>query len=36
MELLGVTPMASTPDVIDRLFAWESVVRVTKAPRAVA
>lgn len=36
IELLGVTPTASTPEVIDRLFAWESVVRVTKAPRAVA
>jgi UDP-glucose 4-epimerase len=36
IELLGVTPAASTPEVIDRLFAWESVVRVTKAPRAVA
>lgn len=26
--LLGVAPEASTPEVVDRLFAWESVVRV--------
>lgn len=34
-ELLGVAPAASTPEVIDRLFAWESVVRVTKAANQV-
>ena len=33
IELLGTAPTMSTPDVIDRLFAWESVVRV---PRATA
>ena len=30
-DLLGFAPMASTPEVIDRLHSWESVVRV--APR---
>jgi UDP-glucose 4-epimerase len=36
-ELLGVTPHRTTPDVIDRLFEWESVVRITKdrAPSSV-
>lgn len=29
-ELLGSSPQVSTPDVIDRLFAWESVVRVPR------
>jgi UDP-glucose 4-epimerase len=36
MELLGVAPASSTPDVIDRLFAWESVVRITKPVQAAA
>jgi nucleoside-diphosphate-sugar epimerase len=35
-ELLGVTPTTSTPDVIDRLYAWESVVRVPAATRGAA
>lgn len=35
-ELLGITPTTSTPEVIDRLFAWESVVRITKPTQAVA
>ncbi len=29
MAALGVTPITTTPQVIDRLFAWESVVRIT-------
>ena len=33
-DVLGVAPSTSTPDVIDRLFRWESVVRITK-PHAV-
>ena len=32
LEVLGVTPGASTAEVIERLFAWESVVRITKNP----
>jgi UDP-glucose 4-epimerase len=36
LELLGVNPVSSTPDVIDRLFAWESIVRVPKPLRVVA
>ncbi len=35
LDVLGITPTTSTPDVIDRLFRWESVVRITK-PHAVA
>jgi nucleoside-diphosphate-sugar epimerase len=35
-ELLGVAPTTSTPDVIDRLYAWESVVRVPAAVRGAA
>jgi UDP-glucose 4-epimerase len=27
-DLLGITPLASTPEVIDRLHAWETVVRI--------
>lgn len=27
-EVLGFTPRLSTPDVIDHLYAWESVVRI--------
>ncbi|MEI7547482.1 MAG: NAD-dependent epimerase/dehydratase family protein, partial [Actinomycetota bacterium] len=27
-EVLGFTPALSTPDVIDHLYAWESVVRI--------
>lgn len=29
-DVLGFQPARSTPEVIDRLFAWESVVRITK------
>jgi UDP-glucose 4-epimerase len=36
MELLGVSPQVSTAEVIDRLYAWESVVRITKPTQAVA
>ena len=28
IDLLGVTPVLSAPEVIDRLYAWESVVRI--------
>jgi len=28
-ELIGFTPTVSTPEVIDRVHAWESVVRIT-------
>jgi UDP-glucose 4-epimerase len=36
-DLLGFVPKRSTPEVIDRLFAWPSVVRITKdqAPSSV-
>ena len=27
-ELLGIAPLATTPEVIDRLYAWEDVVRI--------
>ena len=27
-ELLGLSPRLTTPDVIDRLYSWESVVRI--------
>ena len=30
-ELLGVTPQSSTSEVIDSLYAWPSVVHVTRA-----
>jgi len=29
-DVLGLVPATSTPEVIDRLFRWESVVRITK------
>ncbi len=35
-ELLGVAPRVSTPEVIDRLYAWESVVRVPSPVRGAA
>lgn len=35
-EALGVTPTHSTPEIIDRLYAWESVVRVPRTIEAVA
>ena len=31
-ELLGIEPLASTPEVIDRLHAWEDVVRIVPDP----
>jgi len=34
-HLLGLEPALRTPDVIDHLFAWESIVRITK-PKAGA
>jgi len=34
--LLGVSPKVSTTEVIDRLFAWESVVRMPGRAEAVA
>jgi UDP-glucose 4-epimerase len=34
LELLGVTPAQSTPEVIDRLYAWPSVVHVRPATPA--
>jgi UDP-glucose 4-epimerase len=36
LDALGIAPLTSTPDVIDDLYAWPSVVRVTKSLRAVA
>jgi UDP-glucose 4-epimerase len=35
-DALGMTPQTSTAAVIDHLYAWPSVVRVTKPLRAVA
>lgn len=35
-ELLGITTLASTPEVIDRLHAWESVVRIVPDRTAAA
>jgi UDP-glucose 4-epimerase len=35
-QLLGVAPTVSTPEVIDRLYAWESVVRVPSPIRGAA
>jgi UDP-glucose 4-epimerase len=35
-ELLGFTPALSTPEVIDHLYAWESVVRIGSINEAVA
>jgi UDP-glucose 4-epimerase len=35
-ELLGFAPEVSTPEVIARLYEWESVVRVPPALRVVA
>jgi UDP-glucose 4-epimerase len=36
MDVLGVAPTTSTPDVIDRLYAWPSVVRVPSPMASVA
>lgn len=35
-ELLGCAPRLTTPEVIDHLFAWESVVRIGSINEAVA
>ncbi len=35
-EALGVVPERSTPEVVDRLYAWESVVRLVNGERSVA
>lgn len=35
-EVLGVVPGRTTPEVIDRLYAWESVVRIINGPAAAA
>lgn len=35
-EALGITPERSTPEVIDRLYAWESVVRIVNGTTAAA
>lgn len=35
-QLLGIAPRVSTPEVIDRLYAWESVVRVPSPIRGAA
>jgi hypothetical protein len=31
-----VAPERTTPEVVDRLYAWESVVRVINGERSVA
>ena len=36
LESLGFTPALSTPEVIDHLYAWESVVRIGSISEAVA
>lgn len=36
IEVLGSTPTYSTPEVIDHLYAWESVVRIGSVNQAVA
>ncbi len=35
-DVLGFTPALSTPEVIDHLYAWESVVRIGSINEAVA
>lgn len=35
-EVLGIAPEASTPEIIDRLYAWQTVVRVLPGERGVA
>jgi UDP-glucose 4-epimerase len=35
-DVLGVAPSLTTPEVIDHLFAWESVVRIGSIDEAVA
>lgn len=36
LEALGFAPVLSTPEVIDHLYAWESVVRIGSISEAVA
>ncbi len=36
LEVLGFSPALSTPEVIDHLYAWESVVRIGSIQEAVA
>jgi UDP-glucose 4-epimerase len=33
-SVLGVAPRVATPDVIDRLFNWEGVIRIPPTPQA--
>ena len=35
-EVLGFTPALTTPEVVDHLYAWESVVRIGSIKEAVA
>ena len=35
-EVLGIEPEQSTPEIIDRLYAWQSVTRVVPERRKVA
>jgi len=35
-EVLGIVPEASTPEIIDRLYAWQGVTRITPDRPAVA
>ncbi len=35
-DVLGIAPTTSTPEVIDRLFRWESVVRINKPRTTVS
>ncbi len=35
-EVLGITPEFSTPEIIDHLYAWQSIVRVPSQNREVA
>ena len=35
-EVLGVAPQRSTPEIIDRLYQWESVVHIPPAKRGAA
>jgi nucleoside-diphosphate-sugar epimerase len=36
LDVLGFSPALSTPEVIDHLYAWESVVRIGSIQEAVA
>ncbi|MFM7046055.1 MAG: hypothetical protein ACKOYG_11005, partial [Ilumatobacteraceae bacterium] len=35
-DVLGISPQHSTPEVIDNLYQWESIVRVPSRARAAA